>query len=171
MATAQRYGGFRPFAGDDSGDNRRLDKTAAIIYKGDIVYADSDGKVLSITDASGSTLAQAKAVVGVALEYAAAAASDVLVHLIKKDELFIAQCDSALSTTSRWLNADISEAAGSGTLSGHCIDGSTAATTTLLPLKIIDFVEGIDSSLGTAYQYALVRFNVYVGDVAGTTGI
>ena len=44
--------------------------------------------------------------------------------------------------------------------SKNAIDGSTAATTNTLPLKIIDFVEGPDSAIGDAKTDVLVMFNV-----------
>lgn len=171
MATAIRYGGFQPFRGDDSVDIVQRPKTAAVIYKGDVVYGDSDGKVLSVTDDAASTHAQAKAIVGIAMEYASATATTVPVALIKKDDLFICQTDGALATTNLNNNADMLVGTGSGKLSGHALDGSSAATTTLLTLKIMGFLDGPDSTAATAYQYVIVRFNLYVGDTTGTTGI
>lgn len=170
MATASRYGGFIPLEAK-SENVKSLTKTAAAIYKGDVLYADSDGKVLSVTDDAASTHAQAKLIKAVALEPAAAAATTVLAYLVGKDEQFVVQVDEALATTNIGNNADIVEGTGSNGLSGHKLDASTAATTQALTLKIIDFILGPDSLAATAYQYAVVKFNLFIGDQTGTAGV
>ena len=44
--------------------------------------------------------------------------------------------------------------------SRNAVDGSTAATTNTLPLKIIDFVDGPDTEIGDSFTDVLVMFNV-----------
>ena len=54
--------------------------------------------------------------------------------------------------------------------SKNSVDGSTAATTATLPLKIIDFVDGPDSEVGDEFTDVLVMFNVG-HQLLNTTGI
>ena len=69
-------------------------------------------------------------------------------------------------------NVGVIQTAGSSVfgISKNAIDGSTAATTNTLPLKIIDFVDGPDSAIGDSKTDVLVMFNVG-HQLLNTTGI
>ena len=69
-------------------------------------------------------------------------------------------------------NVGVVQTAGSTLIgtSKNAVDGSTAATTATLPLKIIDFVDGPDSAIGDGFTDVLVMFNVG-HQLLNTTGI
>ena len=82
------------------------------------------------------------------------------------------QSDEALTQDDLGKNVAIVQTAGSTTIgtSKNAVDGSTAATTNTLPLKIIDFVDGPDSAIGDSFTDVLVMFNVG-HQLLNTTGI
>ena len=99
---------------------------------------------------------------------ASTVASDAMAYVI--DDPFVVfqmQADEAMNTTDRGLNVEVNYSAGSTAIgkSKNTIDGSTAATTNTLPLRILDFVDGPDSlaPVGTtasdAYPDVIVKFN------------
>jgi hypothetical protein len=82
------------------------------------------------------------------------------------------QGDETLGQDDLGKNCAIVQTAGSTTIgnSKNAVDGNTAATTATLPLKIIDFVDGPDSSVGDEFTDVLVMFNVG-HQLLNTTGI
>jgi len=82
------------------------------------------------------------------------------------------QSDEALTQDDLGKNVAIVQTAGSTAFgrSKNAVDGSTAATTNTLPLKIIDFVDGPDSAVGDSFTDVLVMFNVG-HQLLNTTGI
>ena len=82
------------------------------------------------------------------------------------------QSDEALTIDDLGKNCAVVQTAGSTAIgtSKNAVDGSTAATTNTLPLKIVDFVDGPDSAVGDSFTDVLVMFNVG-HQLLNTTGI
>jgi hypothetical protein len=82
------------------------------------------------------------------------------------------QSDEALTLDDLGKNVAVVQTAGSTAIgtSKNAVDGSTAATTATLPLKLVDFVDGPDSAVGDTYTDVLVMFNVG-HQLLNTTGI
>jgi|TARA_R100001460_G_scaffold49810_1_gene88056 hypothetical protein len=106
--------------------------------------------------------------------YPASTAADDIVAYVASDPFLIMQMqsDEALTQDDLGKNVAIVQTAGSTTIgrSRNAVDGSTAATTNTLPLKIIDFVDGPDSAVGDSFTDVLVMFNVG-HQLLNTTGI
>jgi|TARA_R110000803_G_scaffold27716_2_gene64595 hypothetical protein len=82
------------------------------------------------------------------------------------------QGDATLAQTALGNNASVVQTAGSSSIgrSRNAFDSSSIATTATLPLKLIEFVDGPDSSIGDAYTDVIVMFNVG-HQLLNTTGI
>jgi hypothetical protein len=82
------------------------------------------------------------------------------------------QGDATLAQTALGNNASVVQTAGSTSIgrSRNAFDSSSIATTATLPLKLIEFVDGPDSSIGDAYTDVIVMFNVG-HQLLNTTGI
>ena len=82
------------------------------------------------------------------------------------------QGDATLARTALGNNASVVQTAGSTSIgrSRNAFDSSSIATTATLPLKLIEFVDGPDSSIGDAYTDVIVMFNVG-HQLLNTTGI
>ena len=94
---------------------------------------------------------------------ASTAADDIMAYVASDPFLVMQmQSDEALTQDDLGKNVAVVQTGGSTAIgtSKNAIDGSTAATTNTLPLKIIDFVEGPDSEIGDAKTDVLVMFNV-----------
>lgn len=106
--------------------------------------------------------------------FPASVAADDIVAYVASDPFVVMQMQSDESLTQDDLgkNVAVVQTAGSTNIgtSRNAIDGSTAATTNTLPLKIIDFVDGPDSEVGDSYTDVLVMFNVG-HQLLNTTGI
>ena len=106
--------------------------------------------------------------------YPASTAADDIVAYVASDPFLVMQMqsDEALTQDDLGKNVAIVQTAGSTTIgtSKNAVDGSTAATTNTLPLKIIDFVDGPDSAIGDSFTDVLVMFNVG-HQLLNTTGI
>lgn len=106
--------------------------------------------------------------------FPASVAADDIVAYVASDPFVVMQMQSDESLTQDDLgkNVGVVQTAGSTSIgtSRNAIDGSTAATTNTLPLKIIDFVDGPDSEVGDSYTDVLVMFNVG-HQLLNTTGI
>ena len=106
--------------------------------------------------------------------YPASTAADDIVAYVASDPFLVMQMqsDEALTQDDLGKNVGIVQTAGSTTIgtSKNAVDGSSAATTNTLPLKIIDFVEGPDSAIGDSFTDVLVMFNVG-HQLLNTTGI
>ena len=95
--------------------------------------------------------------------FPASVASDDIVAYVASDPFLIMQmqCDGAADQDDLGKNCAIVQTAGSTAIgrSKVAVDISTVATTSTLPVKIIDFVNGPDSAIGDAYTDVLVVFN------------
>tara|TARA_R100001510_G_scaffold56599_1_gene62487 strand:- start:1409 stop:1996 length:588 start_codon:yes stop_codon:yes gene_type:complete len=107
-------------------------------------------------------------------QYPASTAADDIVAYVASDPFLVMamQSDESLDQDDLGKNVAVVQTAGSTSIgqSRNAIDGSTAATTNTLPLKIIDFVEGPDSEIGDSNTDVLVMFNVG-HQLLNTTGI
>ena len=106
--------------------------------------------------------------------FPASTAADDIVAYVASDPFLVMQMqsDESLSQDDLGKNVAVVQTAGSTSIgtSKNAVDGSTAATTATLPLKIIDFVDGPDSAIGDDYTDVLVMFNVG-HQLLNTTGI
>jgi hypothetical protein len=106
--------------------------------------------------------------------FPASTAADDIVAYVASDPFLVMQMqsDESLSQDDLGKNVAVVQTAGSTSIgtSKNAVDGSTAATTNTLPLKIIDFVDGPDSAIGDSYTDVLVMFNVG-HQLLNTTGI
>ena len=106
--------------------------------------------------------------------FPASTAADDIVAYVASDPFLVMQMqsDESLGQDDLGKNVAVVQTAGSTSIgtSKNAIDGSTAATTATLPLKIIDFVDGPDSAIGDSYTDVLVMFNVG-HQLLNTTGI
>tara|TARA_R110000772_G_scaffold7158_2_gene24559 strand:- start:666 stop:1253 length:588 start_codon:yes stop_codon:yes gene_type:complete len=106
--------------------------------------------------------------------YPASVAADDIVAYVATDPFVLMQMqsDEALTQDDLGKNFAIVQTAGTTTIgtSKNAVDGSTAATTATLPLKLVDFVDGPDSAIGDTYTDVLVMFNVG-HQLLNTTGI
>ena len=91
------------------------------------------------------------------------AATDAVAYVLDDPHvLFQMQGDATLAVTARGANASIVVTAGSTTfgMSKSAFDSSTINSTATLPLRLIDFVDGPDSSIGDAFTDVICKFNV-----------
>jgi|TARA_R100000315_G_C5223250_1_gene134784 hypothetical protein len=106
--------------------------------------------------------------------FPASIAADDIVAYVASDPFLVMQMqsDESLNQDDLGKNVAVVQTAGSTSIgtSKNAVDGSTAATTNTLPLKIIDFVDGPDSAIGDSYTDVLVMFNVG-HQLLNTTGI
>ena len=106
--------------------------------------------------------------------YPASTAADDIVAYVASDTFVVMQMqsDETLGQDDLGKNVAVVQTAGSTSIgtSRNAIDGSTAATTNTLPLKIIDFVDGPDSAIDDSFTDVLVMFNVG-HQLLNTTGI
>ena len=104
---------------------------------------------------------------------ASTVATDIMAYVLDDPNVLMRmQSDAALAQSNLGNNCAVVQTAGSTTIgrSKNAVDGSTAATTNTLPLRVIDFVDGPTSTIGDAFTDVIVKFNVghqYVN----TTGI
>tara|TARA_A100001391_G_scaffold191411_2_gene164731 strand:+ start:1523 stop:2104 length:582 start_codon:yes stop_codon:yes gene_type:complete len=94
---------------------------------------------------------------------ASTVASDIKAYVLDDPNVLMKmQGDDSLAQTAIGNNVAIVQTAGSTSIgrSKNAVDSSTiAATTATLPLRIIDFVDGPDSSVGDAFTDVIVKFN------------
>ena len=107
-------------------------------------------------------------------QFPASLAADDIVAYVASDPFVVMQMqsDESLNQDDIGKNVAVVQTAGSTSIgvSKNAVDGSTAATTNTLTLKIIDFVDGPDSAIGDSYTDVLVMFNVG-HQYLNTTGI
>jgi hypothetical protein len=181
-ATAAPYG-FLPvnrLGGIENGSFRQLKVTNSYgtsIFFGDVVDLTNAG-VLALDTAATSTrpvgIFQGCSFTDPTLNYklfsqmwtASTSATDILGHVADDPtQVFQAQCADTLAQTQLGLNIEVSTYAAGNTNIGKSIlsvDNSTPATTTTFPLRIIDFVDGPDSSVGDAFTDILVIWNAQI---------
>lgn len=94
---------------------------------------------------------------------ASTVASDIKAYVLDDPNVLMKmQGDDSLAQTAIGNNVAIVQTAGSTSIgrSKNAVDSSTiAATTATLPLRIIDFVDGPDSSVGDSFTDVIVKFN------------
>tara|TARA_Y100000361_G_scaffold31592_1_gene26457 strand:- start:778 stop:1359 length:582 start_codon:yes stop_codon:yes gene_type:complete len=94
---------------------------------------------------------------------ASTVASDIKAYVLDDPNVLMKmQGDASLAQTAIGNNVAIVQTAGSTSIgrSKNAVDSSTiAATTATLPLRIIDFVDGPDSSVGDSFTDVIVKFN------------
>lgn len=86
--------------------------------------------------------------------------------------LFQLQSDEAVAQAKLGLNFAVVQGSGS-TVTGQsavALDGSTAATTSTLPIRLVGFVSGPDSAVGDTYTDCLVTWNTGIHAYAVATG-
>ena len=106
--------------------------------------------------------------------FPASTAADDIVAYVATDPFILMQMqsDESLGQDDLGKNCAVVQTAGSTAIgtSKNAVDGSTAATTNTLPLKVVDFIDGPDSEVGDSYTDVLVMFNVG-HQLLNTTGI
>ena len=104
---------------------------------------------------------------------ASTVASDAFAYVVDDpDVLFLIQADGAVAQTELGSNFAVVQGSGStGTgVSGVSLDASTSATTNTLPMRLIDFWNGPESSIGDAFTDCIVKWN-FGHQYLNTTGI
>ena len=104
---------------------------------------------------------------------ASTAASDAFAYVVDDpDVLFHIQADGAVAQTALGANFAVVQGSGSTStcVSGVSLDASTVATTNTLPMRLVDFWNGPESSIGDAYTDCIVKWNVG-HQYLNTTGI
>ena len=92
---------------------------------------------------------------------ASTAASDIMGYVVDDPKLvFKMQADEAIAQTGLGNNVSAVSTAGSTTIgrSKNALDGGSIATTNTLPLRILEFVEGPNSTVGDAFTDCLVTY-------------
>ena len=92
---------------------------------------------------------------------ASTAASDIMGYVVDDPKLvFKMQADEAIAQTGLGNNVSAGSTAGSTTIgrSKNALDGGSVATTISLPLRILEFVEGPNSTVGDAFTDCLVTY-------------
>lgn len=166
MANTQRARGASP-----KGKALRTNKYVAggTVYPGDFVKMDNTGRVVACTGSS-----TAETVAGVACAYATVGLDVNLWD--HPDQLFIVQSDDATepaALTACNLNYTITATTGSTTFkqSKQTLDGSTGATNSNYPLKLLDIEASPNNAYG-GYADCIVRINAHaLGGDTGSVGI
>jgi hypothetical protein len=187
MATTAAPFGFRPVgvlgAGTFSGATRQYKVTNSYgtsIFYGDVVKLVAAGTVEK--DTGTSTLTPLGIFVGCSytdpgtnqptyaqMWTASTSATDIKAYVVDDPNIvFQAQSDEAIAQTGLGNNYAVVQTAGSTTIgtSKNAVDGSSLATTKTLPVKLIGFVDGPNSSVGDTYTDVLCKFNG-PGDATG----
>ena len=101
-------------------------------------------------------------------------ADDAMAYVLDDpDAVFRMQGDGSLAQTTLGNNIAIIQTSGSTTIgrSKNAVDASTAATTNTLPLRILEFMDGPDSTVGDAYTDVLLTYNFGMHQYRNATGI
>lgn len=182
-STAAPYGlrpvnliGGQPYAGSTR-SIKIANAYAANIFYGQPVSVNASGVVIAET---GTSNVAATGVVGVFvgctytdpnLKYkvfkqywpTGTVATDAYAYVVDDPDVVMqVQADEAVAQTALGANIALVTSAGS-TATGNsttAADGSSVATTATLPLRIVGFVDGPDSSVGDAYTDLLVKWNM-----------
>ena len=104
---------------------------------------------------------------------ASTAASDIVAYVVDDPNVLMRmQSDEAIAQTGLGNNVAVVQTAGSTSIgrSRNAVDGSSIATTSTLPLRIIDFVDGPTSAVGDAFTDVIVKFNAG-HQYSNTTGV
>ena len=101
-------------------------------------------------------------------------ASDAMAYVLDDpDAVFRMQGDGSLAQTTLGNNIAIIQTSGSTTIgrSKNAVNAGTAATTNTLPLRILEFMDGPDSTVGDAYTDVLLTYNFGMHQYRNATGI
>lgn len=94
---------------------------------------------------------------------ASTVASDAFAYVVDDpDVLFHIQADGSVAQTALGANFAVVQGSGSTStgVSGVSLDASTVATTNTLPLRLVDFFNGPNSSIGDSFTDCIVKWNV-----------
>jgi len=94
---------------------------------------------------------------------ASTVATDAMAYVLSDpDVVFLMQADGAIAQTALGSNFDVIQTAGTTAIgnSKNAVDADSTATTNTLPLRIYDFYDGPNSTIGDAFTDALFIFNV-----------
>ena len=114
-----------------------------------------------------------KSIVSLQTFPASLAADDISAYVVDDPYLEMKmQGDASLAQTALGNNVAVVQTAGSTTIgrSKNAVDSSTIATTNTLPLRIMQFIDGPDSSVGDSFTDVIVKFNVG-HQLDNTTGV
>ena len=100
---------------------------------------------------------------------ASTSATDIMAYVVDDPNVvFQGQGDATLAQTALGNNVAVVQTAGSTSIgtSKNAIDSSTIAATKTLPVRILGFIDGPNSSVGDTYTDVLCKFNSG-GDATG----
>ena len=101
-------------------------------------------------------------------------ADDAMAYVLDDpDAVFRMQGDGSLAQTTLGNNIAIIQTSGSTTIgrSKNAVNAGTAATTNTLPLRILEFMDGPDSTVGDAYTDVLLTYNFGMHQYRNATGV
>ena len=140
-------------------------KAQSTVYPGDFVKKNAAGTI--------EPAAATDAILGVAMNYAAAAAEVLVAD--HPDQLFVVQtaADEIDAQTDIGLNASIIVGTPNATYkrSAMELDGSTLATTATLALKVVRIARDVDNALGANCKVVVRINNHQNGQATGTAGV
>jgi len=178
-ATAAPYG-FVPvgrLGGYENGSFRQIKMTNSYgtsVFFGDVVTLANTGTIELDTTASSARpigIFQGCSFTDPNLNYklfaqmwtASTVATDIMAHVADDPrQLFQAQGEGSITQTMLGLNFEVSTYAAGNTNIGKSVlslEATTPATTNTFPWKLIDFVDGPDSSVADAFTDAIVMWN------------
>ena len=187
MSTTATPYGFRPVGllggGDWSNSIRHIKMTNSYgtsIFYGDVVKVVSTGTVEK--DSGTTTMTPVGIFVGCSytdpgssqptysqMWTASTSATDIMAYVVDDPNVvFQGQGDATLAQTALGNNVAVVQTAGSTSIgtSKNAIDSSTIAATKTLPVRILGFIDGPNSSVGDTYTDVLCKFNSG-GDATG----
>lgn len=165
MANTDRVKGFEPWGPCLQANEYEADTT---IYKGDLLKLKSDGQVEPC--AAGTVAA-----VGVALNYATAG-NKVLVA-DNPNQQFVCQSDDATEPAAQTaMNLNYNIVVGTASTryrrSAMEVDGSTGATDSNLPIKMLRLAPAIDNEFGAnARVICVINNHIFKSSDVGTLGV
>ena len=101
-------------------------------------------------------------------------ADDAMAYVLDDpDAVFRMQADGSLAQTTLGNNIAIIQTSGSTTIgrSKNAVNAGTAATTDTLPLRILEFMDGPDSTVGDAFTDVLLTYNFGMHQYRKATGV
>ena len=187
MSTSATPYGFRPVGllggGDWSNSIRHIKLTNSYgtsIFYGDVVKVVATGTVEK--DSGTTTMTPVGIFVGCSytdpgssqptysqMWTASTSATDIMAYVVDDPNVvFQGQGDATLAQTALGNNVAVVQTAGSTSIgtSKNAIDSSTIAATKTLPVRILGFIDGPNSSVGDTYTDVLCKFNSG-GDATG----
>jgi len=101
-------------------------------------------------------------------------ASDAMAYVLDDpDAVFRMQANGSLAQTTLGNNIAIVQTAGTAQAgrSKNSVNASTAATTNTLPLRILEFMDGPNSTVGDAFTNVLLTYNEGMHQYRNATGV